>query len=251
MGESGAAGHPDGADPAGNAADAQTGLDQIEVYRTTGEPPKEIQERIEAGSVEESEQSLPGFFKRLSFATYRDALTEDQARQLSAATLFSLEIPIPLPALGAAGQALGVEAPQAAIARLIGLGLFDDWGEINGVAHAAANPLARPLVSPIDPTDHPRLARAAMPELAKAWRDRQGAFAADPRGLEAAEVALAAQAESEVLESAVLAGAAWLEWQNNETRRAHALISAAIAAFPGDYAFGQTSCASRSNARMR
>ena len=162
--------------------------------------------------------TLPGFFKRVSFATYRDALTEDQARQLSAATLFSLEIPIPLPALGAAGQALGVEAPQAAIARLIGLGLFDDWGEIDGVAHAAANPLARPLASPIDPADRPRLARAAMPELARAWRDREGEFPTDPRGLEAAEVALAAQAEPEVLEAAVLAGAAWLERRNKETR---------------------------------
>ena len=219
----------------GNAAEAQTRLDQIDVYRTTGEPPKEIQERIEAGSVEESEQTLPGFFKRVS---YRHALTEDQVRQLSAATLFSLEIPIPLPALGAAGQALGVEAPQAAIARLIGLGLFDDLGEIDGVAHAAANPLAGPLASPIEPGDRPRLARAAMPELARAWRDREGTFPADPRGLEAAEVALVAKTEPDVLEAAVLVGAAWLERRNKETRRAHALIAAAIAAFPGDYAFG-------------
>src|SRR5208337_2600933 len=110
------------------------------------------------------------------------------------ATLFSLEIPIPLPALGAAGQSLGVEAPQPAIARLIGLGLFDDWGEIDRVAHAAANPLARPLARALDPADRPRLARAAMPELARAWRDREGEFPADPRGLEAAEVALAANA---------------------------------------------------------
>src|SRR5208337_1194628 len=78
------------------------------------------------------------------------------------ATLFSLEIPIPLPALGAAGQSLGVEAPQPAIARLIGLGLFDDWGEIDRVAHAAANPLARPLARALDPADRPRLARTAI-----------------------------------------------------------------------------------------
>ena len=73
-----------------------------------------------------------------SFATYRDALTPDQRRQLSAATLFSPEVPIPLPAL-AAGQALGVEAPESDPPS-DRLGLLDDWGEIAEAAHAAANP---------------------------------------------------------------------------------------------------------------
>ncbi len=216
---------------------AKAALDQIDVYRTTGAPPKEIEDLIASGAAQDSDNALIRFFARVSFKTYRDALTGDQARLLSAATLFSPEVPIPLAALGAAGQALGVEAPDPATRRLIGLGLLDDWGAIGGVAHAAANPLARPLVPSPDPDDRPRLARAAMPELAGAWRDADGEFPVDPRGLEAAAIALVARAEPAVLEAAVLAGAAWLEWQNDETRAAHALIAESMGAFPLAHAF--------------
>ena len=75
---------------------ARTALDQIECYRETGAPPKEIEALIEAGTAKDSENALIRFFARVSFATYRNALTDDQARQLSAATLFSSEVPIPL-----------------------------------------------------------------------------------------------------------------------------------------------------------
>ena len=109
-------------------AAAEEALRQIDVYRTTGAPPKEIEALIAAGKAKDSANALTAFFARLSFATYRDALTPDQARQLAAATHFTPEVPIPLPALAAAGQALGVEAPDKAIARLLGLGLLDDWG---------------------------------------------------------------------------------------------------------------------------
>src|SRR5208337_4616147 len=54
---------------------------------------------------------------------------------------------------------------------------------------------------------------------------------------EAAAIALAARAEPAVLEAAVLAGAAWLEWQNDETRAAHALIGESMGAFPLAHAF--------------
>ena len=87
----------------GKAAAARKALAQIDVYRTTGAPPEEIEARIEAGTAKDSDNALTAFFARVSFATYREALTEDQARQLSAATLFSAEVPIPLPALAAAG----------------------------------------------------------------------------------------------------------------------------------------------------
>ena len=122
----------------GEIGAAKTALDQIDVYRKTGAPPAEIEALIENGTAKDSDNALIRFFARVSFGAYRDALTDDQARQLSAATLFSPEVPIPLAALGAAGQALGVEKPEAAIARLLGLGLFDDWGAIDGIAHGAA-----------------------------------------------------------------------------------------------------------------
>ncbi len=216
---------------------AKTALDQINVYRKTGAPPADIEALIKSGAAKDSDNALIRFFARVSFATYRDALTEEQARQLSAATVFSPEVPIPLAALGAAGQALGVEKPEAAIGRLLGLGLFDDWGAIDGNAHAAANPLARPLARTIEEGDIPRLARAALPALSNAWRNPDGAFPQDPRGLEVARIALAAAAEPAVLEAAVLAGAAWLEWSNDETRAAHALMAVAMDAFPEKHIF--------------
>jgi hypothetical protein len=98
------------------------------------------------------------------------------------------------------------------------LGLLDDWGEIGGLAHAAANPLARPVVAALDPNDRPRLARAAMPELARPWRNADGEFPRDPRGLEAAEIALVVRAEPAHLEAAVFA--AQHGWNGTTMRRA-------------------------------
>ena len=217
-------------------AAAEEALRQIGVYRETGAPPQEIQKLIDEGKAKDSQNALTAFFARISFATYRAALNDEQARQLGAATLFLPEIPIPLAALAAAGQAQGVETPGKAIARLLGLGLFDDWGEFDGVPHASVNPLARPLAAPLDAADRPRLARAAMRELAKAWRDEKGGFPYDPRGLVAAEIALAAGAEPEVLEAAVLAGAGWLHWSERETRQALTLVDRACAALPAGFA---------------
>jgi len=210
---------------------AEEALRQIDVYRATGAPPKAIEALIAAGKAKDSANALIAFFARLSFATYRSALTEDQARQLGAATHFTAEVPIPLPALAAAGQALGVEAPDKAITRLLGLGLLDDWGALNSIPHAAANPLARPLAPPIDPADFPRVARAAMPGLISAGRFPDGLFPFDPRGLEAARFALAAGAEPAILEDAAYSGAVWLEGVEGRTREALALIGSAFATF--------------------
>ena len=155
---------------AGELEAAADALQQIAEYRRTGAPPAAIKALIDAGTAKDSENALVAFFARLSFTTYRAALTGDEARQLSAATLFAEGVPIPLMALEAAGMALGVEGTAAAVRRLLGLGLFDDWGGIAGHPHAAANPLARPLAPALDPADRPRLARAAFPCLAAAWR---------------------------------------------------------------------------------
>jgi tetratricopeptide (TPR) repeat protein len=217
---------------------ATEALRQIDVYRATGAPPAEIEALIAAGTAKDSKNALTAFFARVSFATYRSALTPDQARQLAAATGFTMEVPISRRALAAAGAALGVEAPDTAITRLLGLGLLDDWGEMDGVAHAAANPLARPLAPTLEAADRTSLARAALPHLVEAWRDASGDFRPDPRGLEAARIAHEAGAEPAILEDAALAGAAWLERVNGQTRKALALIASTLAAFPSGYEVG-------------
>jgi tetratricopeptide (TPR) repeat protein len=222
----------------GELAAATEALRQIDVYRATGAPPAEIEALIAAGTAKDSKNALTAFFARVSFATYRSALTPDQARQLAAATGFTMEIPIPRPALAAAGAALRVGAPDMAIGRLLGLGLLDDWGERDGIAHAAANPLVRPLAPPLEAGDRADLARAALPCLIEAWRDASGDFPPDSRGLEAARIALEAGAEPAILEDAALAGAAWLERVNGQTREALAVIVSTLAVFPSGYAVG-------------
>ena len=71
-------------------------------------------------------------------------LTPSEALQLRAATLFSL--PVPRPALEAAGAAAGVAGPERALDRLEGLGLVDLYVFADETAEAAVDPLARPLV---------------------------------------------------------------------------------------------------------
>ena len=235
-GQSGIAGDPHPAGACGRVGAAEQALTQIGVYRESGVPPAEIQALIEAGAAKDSENALTAFFARVSFATYRAALTGDQERQLAAATLFAEEVPIPRAALEAAGAALGVEDAAAAVRRLLALGLFDDFGEIDGAAHAACNALARPLALPLDPDDRPRLARAALACLAAAWRSDDGSFPVDQRGVAAAEVALEAEAEPEMLEAAGFAGAAWLERVRGATRGALALVERVVDALPPGYA---------------
>jgi tetratricopeptide (TPR) repeat protein len=221
---------------AGEVAAAETALGQITAYRAQGVPPAEIQALIEAGTAQDSANALVLFFARLSFASYRAALSGDQAHQLAAATLFVAEAPIPLAALAAAGAALGVENATTAVSRLLALGLLDDFGEIEGIAHAAVNPLARPLAAALDAADRPRLAGAALPSLVAAWGAADGDFPGDIRGVAAAELALAAGASADLTEAAVFAGAAWLERVRRETRAALALIERGLNAFSPDHA---------------
>ena len=223
---------------AGELQVAAQALEQIETYLQTGAPPAEIQALIDNGSAKDSANAMVLFFHRLSFAAYQAALTQGEARLLTASTLFQEGVPAPQAAIVAAGAALGCEDPQAAIARLIGLGLLDDHGDIAGHPHAAINSLARPLAGTLDDADIPRLAKAAWPALARAWGNARDNFPIDPRGLEAARLALVAEPEPTELEAAVLAGAVWLERIESRTREALTLIQAALARLPEDHALG-------------
>jgi hypothetical protein len=77
-----------------------------------------------------------------------------------------------------------------------------------------------------------------MPGLIAAWHDPRSGFPADPRGVEVARFALAADAEPAILEDAAYSGAAWLERVEGRTREALALIASAFSAFPDGYPTG-------------
>lgn len=62
----------------------------------------------------------------MSFDRYAAALTPAQATALGAAAIFSDGVPIPANALDAVIDAAGVAHPQAALDRLVALGLVDD-----------------------------------------------------------------------------------------------------------------------------
>lgn len=128
------------------------------------------------------------FFERVSMQTYRAMLTPEEEIELRAATLFSL--PVPRSALHAAGAALGVGDATAALSRLEGLGLVDLYVGADEVVEAAVNPLARPLVNPLDDDDTAKLAKAAVLPLYAEWTDDSGSLPADARGLETARLSL-------------------------------------------------------------
>src|SRR5262249_15704449 len=93
-------------------------------------------------------------------------------------------------------------------------------------------PRPGPSPPPPPPAARARLARAALPHLAAAWRDADGSFPVDARGLAAANVALEAQAEPEMLEAAGFVGAAWHQRVEGETGAALALVARVLDAFP-------------------
>ena len=183
---------------AGELDAARIALDAVEEWKATGEIPTEENQALE-------------FFKRIVFETYRNALSEDQRRQLRAATLFSEGLPVPVTALEEAGRALGIDEPHRCLQRLMGLGLVDDWGEIDGVEYAAANPLARPLSGEqLSNEEQKILATAVIPSLVEAWQDEEGCFPEDFQGVEAAKLGLISDAPADILESAVYAAGIFL-----------------------------------------
>ncbi|MDZ7857275.1 CHAT domain-containing protein [Sphaerotilus sp.] len=163
----------------GELAVAERAMATIEQFQANGEIPADLRARVALPAVQltaaDQGNALLQFFRRMAFETYRAALTPDQLRQLQAATLFDSGLPVPRAALEAVGQAAGVTDAAAATDRLLGLGLFDDFGKFADVRHAAVNPLARPLAESLANDELPMLASAVLPALAQAWV-RDGAF---------------------------------------------------------------------------
>ena len=199
---------------AGELPVTREALDAVAQWKASGELPAE-------------ESAAQEFFQRVSFEVYRNALTETQQIQLRAATLFAEGLPVPLQAQEAVGRAAGVGNPRMAIDRLLGLGLMDDWDEIGGVTHMALNPLARPLAaSRLTDTEAGYLAAVAIAPLAEAWQDPEGHFPSDPRGVEAARLALKGSAPVEVVERASLAAGTFLFHREHDAKGALTVLEA-------------------------
>jgi len=200
---------------AGEADAAEGAVAAVEGYLATGEVPAEASAAIE-------------FFERVSLKTYRAMLTAPEAAQLRAATLFSL--PVPRPALHAAGSALGVADPAVALGRLEGLGLVDLYVSADEAVDAMVNPLARPLVEPLGDGEATTLAKAATGPLYLAWKDDDGDLPSDSRSLEVARLALAGQVAADIINSAAGAGAWFLFVAALDARAALDLVEAAVEA---------------------
>ena len=209
----------------GDPAVAERAMAAIEQFQASGEIPVDLRARVALPAAQltaaDQANTLLQFFRRMAFETYRAALTPDQLRQLQAATLFDSGLPVPRAALDAVGQAAGVTDATAATDRLIGLGLFDDFGEIAGEASAAVNPLARPLCDELPQDDGPVLAQAALSSLDRVWRDEQGAVPQDARALCLNRLVLAAPVpDVETLNRAAEAAARLLFHRQHDAPRA-------------------------------
>lgn len=199
---------------AGEAEAAAKAVDAVEGYLASGAIPTEPSAAIT-------------FFERVSQA-YRAMLTPAEALQLQAATLFSL--PVPRPALEAAGAAAGVAEPAHALDRLAGLGLVDLYVVDGQPIEAAVNALAQPLVEALGAADQARLATAVIAPLYGAWKDGSGGLPRDGRGLEVARLALLGAADAVILNASALAGGRFLFDRAHDAKAALALVSAAVAA---------------------
>jgi phosphopentomutase len=182
-----------------------------------------------SGSFSAEENAAQEFFQRVSFEVYGKALTPPQRAQLRAAMLFSEGMPIPRPSLLAVGEALQVEDPASCLERLVNLGLVDNWGAMDSVPLAAANALARSLAGPpFSKEELERLATAANPGLAEAWRNSTGAFPADQRAVEAARLMLIGDAHVEWLAGAAEAAWSYLFDSQQDAMQALEILQPAI-----------------------
>lgn len=195
---------------------ARTALHQVQYWKKTGNIP-------------EDPSDAQDFFIRISFETYRDALTDSQHALLRIAVFFSENVPIPRPALTAAAVAVGISDPDSALDRLTALGLVDQWEEINTIAHMAANPLARPLAAaPFTGEETSLVAGSVFTPMVSAWQLSGTGFPQNPRSVELARIALMTKVPLEPLEKIVEAASAFLFRSLNDAAGALAFLKPAV-----------------------
>ncbi|MEM8838446.1 MAG: hypothetical protein AAGE89_10170, partial [Pseudomonadota bacterium] len=171
-------------------------------------------EKVEAflasGEIPPPDEDVGDFFARMTFEVYESALDGTTRLALSIARAFSPSVSIPCAALEAAMGAMGISAPDAALHKLLALGLLDDhglqagWPGMTKSKHAAINPLARPLADELGEKDLARMAQVVLPLLAEAWQDDEGHFPYDLRAVEVTKTAMV----SSGFDSNILAAAA-------------------------------------------
>jgi len=195
---------------------ARAALHQVQHWKKTGNLPRDPSEAQD-------------FFIRISFETYRDALTDAQQALLRISVFFSENVPIPRTALTAAAVAVGISDPGSGLDRLTALGLVDQWEKINTISHMAANPLARPLAAvPFTDEEASLVAATVFNPMVSAWQRSDTGFPVDPRSVELARIALMADAPLELLEKIVKAASDFLFHSLNDAARALALLKPAI-----------------------
>ncbi|WP_413205737.1 CHAT domain-containing protein [Rhodospirillum sp. A1_3_36] len=182
---------------------------------------------LESGEVPEEESAAQEFFRRVSLRAFRERVTPTEARLFQAATLFSL--PVPEAVLEAAGRAASVGEAGRALSRLLGLGLLDRHGGVQGGMDTGVNPLARPLAEALSPEDRVHLAKAVVGPLYSAWSDGEGDLPAHPRAVELARLALLAGGPPEIVNAAAGAGSAYLYHRAHMAEAAWGLVQEALA----------------------
>ncbi|MFT3718265.1 CHAT domain-containing protein [Pseudorhodoferax sp.] len=196
---------------AGESGAARQAIAAIERLQRDGVAPDLLAALVAEGAAADTRNALQAFLHRMAFGVYQAALSPAQARYLAAARSFAPGLAIPAPALDAAAAALGVNAPAAARQRLLSLGLLDDWGIERATPHAAANPLARPLVPEPSEAQAQAAAQAAVPWLYRAWSESGGWLAPGARGCELCRLALLApEADAAVLDTAATSAARYM-----------------------------------------
>jgi ATP/maltotriose-dependent transcriptional regulator MalT len=181
----------------GEANRAGAKVAAIEAFRATGALPPD-------------DADLGDFFGRMAFETYAAALSPTDNAALSAAALFTQEIPVPRAVLEAVAAASGIADPRRALDRLLALGILDDWGELRAwpgrpAQALAINPLARQLANPLGHAQTIALATAALPPMLEWLTDDKGNVAAKPQAEEVIRLAMLIPASKVVARCAAAA----------------------------------------------
>ncbi|WP_422378535.1 CHAT domain-containing protein [Roseibium sp.] len=206
------------------SADGNPGLQDILTTPLLASEFEAVQEALEAieqhmadpGAVPEESNKAFEFFRRMTFAKYREALSRSEFRYLSAISFFgeghwpetmepearaelqayqSVPVPVPEAALTAVAAAAAIGEAVAAKQRLIGLGLLEahapfQTGETE--PEFLVNRFARPIAEPLSDEDRESFARAALPSLEAHWAEGEDKWPQDGRSVEALRLALIA-----------------------------------------------------------
>ena len=170
---------------------------------------------------------LGEFFQKLTLEIYQKALTAPEADQLRAGLVFEQAAPRHVMAI--AGEASGVLAPEAAIERLVGLGLLDVIGGSDQVL-LSVNALARPLFDALGDDDRQHLARAVVGPLADAWRDEDGKPPLAEVTIEIARLAELAGDQPALHGEAAFRSSAWLYHHHGLAAPALAIVDSGLEA---------------------